>query len=427
MKDLVSIVVPVYNGEQFLRENVECILHQTYRNLEVIYVCDGCTDKTVDILQEYSMFDARMKIYDGQEKRGAAVSRNIGKKMATGDWIIFLDSDDLFEINMIEKMVCQAIKERADMCCCFWEEFDEMPKKNVYIPNTDIKLYCETYPVINTIKEKKYILQLVTHAPWTKLIHKTIYKKKSVLFQDLPNSNDIYFSFASAIEAVKIVYVDEILVHYRNSNGRNVLSEGRKKIRSYIWEAFDQVFQYIDQKDDNRELKKSFYNRVCNSILRLKGSVLYEKLYKNLRDIYFIRWEMYSDIKNELSYFNQEIYSKLCIGDLSMDKNSFVMQAKKHFIQHMAKKGNCSIWGCGYWGSKLLEKMDIAANGICHLFDSDPNKWGTDIAGKTVENFEEEWVEHIIVTSTKYYEEIKKQIGSRAGHVYDLENEIFKY
>lgn len=89
-KGLVSIVVPVYNAEQFLRENVESIINQTYEQIEIIYVCDGCTDHTVEILCEYAKKDFRITVKVETENKGAAISRNIGMNMATGDWIIFL-------------------------------------------------------------------------------------------------------------------------------------------------------------------------------------------------------------------------------------------------------------------------------------------------------------------------------------------------
>ena len=106
--DMVTIIVPAYNAGIFLEENIKSIFGQTYKNIEVIYVCDGCTDNTVDILKQY-ISDNRLKVCIQTENHGAAVSRNIGMNMAQGDWIIFLDADDLFEPNMIEEMVTTAL------------------------------------------------------------------------------------------------------------------------------------------------------------------------------------------------------------------------------------------------------------------------------------------------------------------------------
>lgn len=428
MQDLISVVVPVHNGQEFLRENIECILNQTHTNLEIIYVCDRCTDNTIDILQGYAVIDTRLKIIIGSEVNGAAASRNLGMKSAHGEWAIFLDSDDLFELDMIEIMLGKALKEKADLCCCFWEEFDEEPSTNILFSNTIQKLYCKTYPIINVKNEMKHILQLASHVPWNKLIHNSLLRKKTVYFQEIPNANDVYFSFSVTAEAAKIVYVDAILVHYRCSEGRNVLSEKRKNSKNYVWQAYDQFYQYIEQKDDNLELKQSFYNRVCMGISSLVGCVLYENLFKELRDTYLIRWGMQDHtIQKKLSYFNQEVYLKLCAGDMSLNKDIMTKRAIERFICNIAEMGGCSIWGCGYLFHEYLENVNLANIGIQHLFDSDPNKWGKTIAGIIVEKFDIEWVECIIVTSPQYFDEIREQIGDRAGRVIDLEKEIFMY
>lgn len=93
----------------------------------------------------------------------------------------------------------------------------------------------------------------------------------------------------------------------------------------------------------------------------------------------------------------------------------------------MAKKRKCSIWGCGNLGCQILNRLDFVNVDIQHIFDSDSRKWGLEIAGKFVEEFKEEWVDCIIVTSPQHYGEIKNIIGNRAGSVYDLEKEIFLY
>lgn len=427
-QDLVTVVIPVHNGESFLDENVKCILNQTYNNLEIIYVCDGCIDRTIEILEKYASFDFRIKVCINIRKQGAARSRNIGKEIAKGEWIIFLDSDDVFELNMIEKMLTLAISENADMCCCFWEEFVKKPVLGSYIPNTALKRYCETYPVIDVLKEKKYILQLALHAPWNKLIHKTVYQKENVFFQDLPNCDDAYFSFIASAEAIKIVYLDEVLVHYRSCKGRNSLSTEQKYKKNYVWEAYDKLYRYIMDKEDNKELKQSFYNRVCDAIPNLIGNALYVDLYYDLHSIYLEKWGMHNkDISEELSYFNREVYLGLQTEIPFVDENLLRIRAKEKFICDMAKKRKCSIWGCGNLGCQILNRLDFVNVDIQHIFDSDSRKWGLEIAGKFVEEFKEEWVDCIIVTSPQHYGEIKNIIGNRAGSVYDLEKEIFLY
>lgn len=429
--DLISVVVPVYNGETFLRENIECILNQTYHNLEIIYICDKCTDHTVPILQEYAAKDSRLIIRNEKERHGADVSRNIGKEMANGEWIIFLDSDDLFELDMLEVLHKRAVEEDADMGCCFWESFSDKPRKiTEVVPNQWLKLYCETYPVIDVQKVKKYILQLVFNAPWMKLIHKSIYKKEDVYFQAIPNCDDLYFSYIAAMESKKIVYVDRKLVHYRVAQGRDTISTNQEDgiKENYLWEAFDKTYQYICDREDSGELKKSFYHRLCYAIYGRVGYGVYEKLFHCLRDVYFDKWGMWDiDIQKELSYFNREVYKKLRKGELDMCIDTMTVQAKIKCVQDLLSKGCCSVWGCGYQGHRLLESIGQFGVKIKDIYDSDPNKWGTVLMGKTIKEYEGEWSDFIVITCSQYYEEIREQIGSRAGRVIDLEKEIFMY
>ena len=428
MGDLVSIVVPVYNGERFLHENVESILRQTYKKLEIIYICDGCTDKTVDILQEYQKSENRLIVHVEEENHGAAVSRNIGKEKAKGDWIIFLDSDDLFEADMIEVMLRQAIKENADICCCFMEYFDDNPVLNRTVADERLRLYCETYPVIDVLNEQKHILQLVETSVWTKLVRKNICERECVFFQDIPNCNDLYFSYAAAIEAEKIVYVNRILLHYRSNKGRNTISTKRILQRSYIWEALNEIFSLICQKKENSDLKQSFYNKVCQNAAEQFGHIRYEDIYDELHDIYFEKWGMWNiDIQKELSYFHREVYKKMQSGDSFMDENILTAQAEKCFCMDVIGKNKYSVWGCGVLGIRFLESLDNMNSKIQHIFDSNPEKWGTCVAGKVVEKFSENWVNYMVVTTPKYYEEIKEQIGNRVGNIYNLWKEIHIY
>lgn len=426
VQDLISVIVPVHNGQQYLHENVECVLNQTYRNLEVIYVCDRCTDKTIDILQEYAISDKRLEVcIVNENNEGVAGARNIGKKMAKGEWIIFLDSDDLFESDMIEVMFKQAVSRRADICCCFWVGFDEQSSRKAYTTNEAVKSFCDTYPDINVSNEKQHLFQLIEYNVWTKLIHKSIYQKASVNFGGFPNGEDFYFLLLAVMEATKIVYIDRELVHYRMECDRKSLSTLMHDYRNYIWEASDALFESIQKKENNYELKQSFYNTVCYNIYHYSSTLVYSKLFNDLYDTYFAKWGMFDpNIPSKLSYFNQEVYTKVCNQDTEMIRSEMIMQAKVHFVVDMQKKGTCGIWGCGYQGQKLLERLRISDIDVQYIFDSDQKKWNTSIYGYTVGQFTNEKIDSIIVTSPQYYEEIKKQIGGRVGKVYNLEKDI---
>lgn len=426
IEDLVTIVVPAYNAETFLRENIESILGQTYKNLEVIYVCDGCTDDTVEILEEYRT-DKRLQVVVQEENQGAAVSRNIGMDMATGDWIIFLDADDVFEPDMIEVMLKAAIENEADIAGCYYQPFDDVPKKETMVHNEMRKHLCTEYPIVNVQKEAKQIIQLVDKGPWTKLVHKSIYKKEEVYFQDLPNTNDVYYSMATVMNAHRISYVDQVLLHYRSDKGRKTLSTARNDRKSYIWEACDKVYAYILSEKKMNVFLQSFYNDVLGNILVYSGNLVCERLIDDLQKIYLKKWRMEKkeDIEHKLSCINRIVYKKILANDRNLEWQDIYRLAKLELVRNLAKNG-CSIWGTGQQGEELFKEIEGTDIRFNHVIDSDASKWGTEFHGYRIENFDEIKADNILVTTPIYYEEIKEQIGERAREIYNLCLDIWK-
>ena len=111
---LISVIVPVYNVEKYLRPCVESILEQTYKNIEVILVNDGSTDKSKAICLELAEKDKRISFYE-KANSGLSDTRNVGLEKATGDYILFVDSDDLLSFNAIESLYKLCKKYNADI------------------------------------------------------------------------------------------------------------------------------------------------------------------------------------------------------------------------------------------------------------------------------------------------------------------------
>ncbi len=425
-KGLVTIVVPAYNVERFIGENVESVLNQTYKELEIIYVCDGCTDHTAEILQKYAEKDYRMTVRVETENQGAAISRNIGMNMSTGDWIVFLDADDLIEFSMIEELLEAAVCAQAEMACCYLERFEDVPNREASI-DFEIgrkKLYCKTYPIIETEKESNCIIQAMEKGPCTKLVHKSVYMKKEVFFQDIPNANDAYYSIVVAINTNRIVYVDKVLYHYRINKGRTSLTTDRTERKNYILEACDKIFKYI-KGINNERLLYSFYNDVLWNLYVYCETNIYPEIFKSIRDVYLEAWGMrQGDISSRLYDINRVIYRNVLKGNIENNRKKMLMEAKIEFVRETAKRG-CAIWGMGLMGTKLLEAivgMDIK---IEHVYDSDRNKWGTTVAGFLIEKPVHIETNNIIVTARKYFDDIKAQINDNSKNIYNLEEQIW--
>ena len=99
MDNLISVIIPVYNSERYLNKCIDSILHQTYRNLEVICIDDGSTDHSVEIVKEYVFKDKRVKLYRNEAK-GVSAARNYGLDKCKGQYVMFVDSDDWIELDI---------------------------------------------------------------------------------------------------------------------------------------------------------------------------------------------------------------------------------------------------------------------------------------------------------------------------------------
>ena len=124
MNELVSIIVPIYNSEQYLERCINSLIKQTYKNIEIILIDDGSKDSSLSIIEKYAKQDCRI-VYISKENSGVSSSRNDGIKIAKGKYISFVDSDDYIESNMIEDMYKALVEQNVDIVRCSVKENNE--------------------------------------------------------------------------------------------------------------------------------------------------------------------------------------------------------------------------------------------------------------------------------------------------------------
>ena len=115
MKDLISVIINVYNGEKYINKCLDCIVNQTYSNLEILIINDGSNDKTLKLCKKYK--DSRIKIITTKHL-GLSLSRNVGLDKARGKYIYFIDVDDFIELDTIEYLYSLCIKYKASISTC---------------------------------------------------------------------------------------------------------------------------------------------------------------------------------------------------------------------------------------------------------------------------------------------------------------------
>ena len=225
MEVKLSIVIPVYNVEKYLRECLDSILNQTFQDFEIICVDDGSTDKSLEILQEYKRKDDRFVILQ-QRHSGAGSARNNGIRLAEGKYIQFLDSDDYFEPTLLEEMYNHAEKFDADLTVCSSRKVDD--EENITetgSPNFPINI--DKVPmekVFNREDFKDDIFSLFTPVVWNKLIKKSFLKENNLEFPPLTIYEDIAFMHSLVISAERIAAFNKELINYRFNRPGSLVS-----------------------------------------------------------------------------------------------------------------------------------------------------------------------------------------------------------
>lgn len=219
----VSVVIPVYNTEAYLRQCLDSVVNQTLEDIEIICVDDGSTDGSLAILEEYAAADPRMTILR-QQNQYAGVARNNGMARARGKYLMFWDSDDYFDLTALEKMYNQAEADEADICVCGGKRFYEDSQKE-YDTNAYLKMgrIPDCIP-FNRESNPEGILRFTETATWNKLYRHRFVLDKDIVFQPLRSGNDVFFSILALCEADRITVIDERLVCYRKGRSDSLIN-----------------------------------------------------------------------------------------------------------------------------------------------------------------------------------------------------------
>ncbi len=200
----ISIIIPIYNVEKYLRECLDSILAQSFQDFEIICVDDGSADSSLAILQEYKTKDDRFVILQ-QRHSGAGAARNNGIKLARGEYIQLLDADDYFEQTLLEDMFAHAKQHNADLTVCSSKKVDA--SGNIIESGNPLwPLDIDKVPLEQPFCWKDFpedIFNFFCVIPWNKLYLKKLITDNNLFFQNIKSSNDLAFSHLARICAKK--------------------------------------------------------------------------------------------------------------------------------------------------------------------------------------------------------------------------------
>ena len=258
---LVSVIIPVYNVEKYLRECLDSVVNQTLKDIEIICVDDGSTDASLDILYEYREKDKRFKIIT-QKNLHAGVARNKGLKIAAGEYLSFLDSDDIFEPTMLEDMYNKAINDNSDIVVCSFYIYNENTKESKW--NLKINKKFVKMSPFSPIDIKDEIFNFSSPNAWTKLFKHSLFTKNNLQFVDTITCNDFTCVDTALAISKRISVINKPYIHYRFIQKDNLTAKRKDHPDSFLIAA---------QKLENnlRKFKvyglfeKSFKKRIKNS------------------------------------------------------------------------------------------------------------------------------------------------------------------
>ena len=305
----VSVIIPVYNAENYLRQCLESVLAQTLENIEVICVDDGSGDSSPEILKEYAAKDPRIKVLT-QKNAGAGAARNKGLAASSGRYLSFLDSDDFFEADMLECAYEKITQDKADFVVFRSDQYYTDEDKYKETPWTLRVKEIPPYTPFSHRQMTDNIFKVFVGWAWDKLYDREFVIKKSLLFQEQRTSNDMLFVFSAVFLAERITVVKKVLAHQRR-DAKDSLSKTRENSWFCFHDALVALKERIIAEGLFKELEKDFVNYAVHSSL-WNISTLAEptrtKLIKKMKD----GWEEELGIKGRKTgyFYNKKEYLK---------------------------------------------------------------------------------------------------------------------
>lgn len=321
----VSIIVPVYNVSLYLEQCIESLIHQSYKNLQIVLVDDGSKDSSYDICKNYAKKDKRISIVH-KLNEGASLARRDGIKYATGQYIMMVDGDDWIDLNTCEECVNVALRDDAD--CVMFAYIRERERKR--IPNY---LFEKDFTYSKEEAEDKIHRRLIGMRG-SELSHpekidnlssmcmkmyrtENARKGKSISEKIVGTSEDTVFNIY-ALEDSRISYINKCFYHYRRTNAESITT----KHKDDLSEKWDVLYQILENYLEERGLKEKYYpfflNRVACGMIGLglnevsgKGNIvfkikhikkilekpLYKKAFSQLNTNYCpLKWKMFFEL-----------------------------------------------------------------------------------------------------------------------------------
>ena len=279
MNPFFSIIIPVHNTEKYLPKCLDSILAQTCQEFEVICIDDCSTDNSLQVLNAYASKDSRIKPpLSMPSKRGGGAARNLGLAHAKGSYLVFLDSDDFFEDTLLEDIKSVTLSEDVDVVLFnarqLIEETGEYKNVNHYLRSSLLRDRKDKVLSVSMIPDD--IFYISNPSPWTKAFRRDFIYEEKITFQELANTNDLFFSYAALALAKSISWVDKRLVTYRVRDYANTQSKLGEAPDCFV-RAYEQLFALLRERGLFDLLRRSFLRAMLSTAVYCLGAIPRER------------------------------------------------------------------------------------------------------------------------------------------------------
>lgn len=320
----LSVIIPVYNVENYLNACLQSVAAQSVNNIEVIIINDGSTDGSLKIAQKFAEENSNFKLIT-QENKGLSAARNRGLETAVGEYIAFLDSDDFIDPNMYQSLLDIAHQSKSDMVKCGSVVFNDESKEIIRIKD-DFQSF-QRIDAIN-LRFRKYLKRHIDISVWSGIYHKSLFKQ--IRFPEGVCYEDHYVTPKLLSLAKSLIFVPDLYVYYRQRSGAITSSfSPTKRIQKLA--SLNALFNQLKAQGIQKELSKEFTDYFFYTLVNYHNSMIYNapKLLK----------------KNKYSFVN--IIDKEVL-DFIIAKNHLCRQESlffrimiiSHFLYHSAYKIN---------------------------------------------------------------------------------------
>ncbi len=273
----VSVIIPVYNAEKYLKECLDSVINQSLKEIEIICIDDGSTDNSLEILKEYVQNDNRIIVLQ-QKNSGAGVARNKGLKIAKGEYLSFLDSDDIFDEQMLMKSYCEAVKHNADIVMFRHDRYDEENDKFYRLPHMMNPNNFPKIEIFNVEDMESNFYFSIYGWTWDKLFKKTFIDNFDLKFQSVRIYNDMFFTYSAVVVASKIRYIEDYLLTQR-VNRKGSITKSVQNNWYCIIDALKAVRDFLVDNDIYDKWRKYFSIYALHMILFTERQVIGDDKY----------------------------------------------------------------------------------------------------------------------------------------------------